>query len=445
VSRLACSLCLLVPSLLATAARADSPIEDPEDPRTARERAKALFELEQTSSRDVARAAVQAARKSAEVRLQEHSAGRGSLDILVDVFQVQARAEEELDGSPARRRALAEWLFGWAHQALLEMETLLEMAKRGEARRLRAAALLQSRLAWLEAAGRVPARQARPQREPPGLDDPGGLAGSKEVARARFEVERTSASTLAANRLLTARRWVEVRASEYRSGRGTLDVLAEAVQRCLEAELTVERPAARSAALRQAWSTWWLLARLVKGRFEYGRENAADHFSAQVNALTAAIRLRSDKPPTGREGGAPPSPWPLEPAAEKELAKAARALSQTSVPELASQRAEAAREALRGRVQEYQAGRGILVVLLEQAKRLHEAETALGPTAARASADRCRSLFWMAEELITVRFAASRVSARDWYAIQAELRLFELRLRRERDEAAKAKSRPYRP
>ncbi len=193
---------------------------------------------------------------------------------------------------------------------------------------------------------------------------------------------------------------------ESKAGRGDPLAMLEATRLSLHADLaTDEKPEAR-VALRQA--TVDRLAKMVevaKARLEAGRIDPAEHAAVRVARLTAEIDLQREK---------------SGPRAER-LATYQRLLRE---------RRDAAREMLRARQAQFEAGRGTYDKVLDASLAVLEAELPLAEKPAdRLALQRARlEIVKKGEELIKAQFEAARASALDRelirsFRLEAEINL----------------------
>src|SRR5262249_44683795 len=102
------------------------------------------------------------------------------------------------------------------------------------------------------------------------------------LARPRFAVEHADRGGLARERAEAARTVVRARFQEYLAGRGTTDLLLEAIERVVEAEVAAKGEAGRGAALEVAWRQLCLIEMVQRSRHEAGRVGTADYLDARI-------------------------------------------------------------------------------------------------------------------------------------------------------------------
>jgi hypothetical protein len=199
---------------------------------------------------ELRRERLEALKIAIQSRMTEMMAGRGTLDILIEVLQDLAEVEIELASNPRQRRQAQERLL----KALQELEQLYQ--KRFDAGRVGIEELCETRAARLEAEIAL---------------------GGDQVPQLRQEL------------VTNLRKEVEARMANYRAGRGVLDILMEAHRNLARAELALAGDVRQQVTTQErAVKALRDLEELNQGRFDAG------HILVQELAQTKAARLAAE-------------------------------------------------------------------------------------------------------------------------------------------------------
>jgi hypothetical protein len=114
---------------------------------------------------------------------------------------------------------------------------------------------------------------------------------AREWARAKFAAVRANPKELAKARLAAAQDCCRARVQEFLAGRGTLDLLLEAQQLLLHAELAVSTSdAQRVAAYERYWEATLTVEMMNKARFEAHRISIQDYAQTRYERLDAELQ-----------------------------------------------------------------------------------------------------------------------------------------------------------
>jgi hypothetical protein len=420
---------------------AQAPDEDgPPDARAdfgaARDLARARFEAAHADPRELARQKVEAARTGYQVAWQEFLAGRGALDVLVDWSRRLLEAERAAAPTPAARAAAFERQ--WEGAFLLEQvqEARYAAGRSPEADYVAARYFrLAAELRWARARQEKPGGPVRVGRlprltaeEPPGPDEE--IVPEKELARAKFEAVHAEPRDLARQMRKAARQGYRAAARDSMEGRdtvrGPLDLVLEWLQRLAEAEAAVsDDPADRVAVLESCWAQAWEIEQIDEARHAAARIPVADYLDSRYARLDAEARWLQARRAAGAKaraaGGRSDVPRLPEDDDRKagpglrDFARARHAAEQADPRDLARQMLAVAREAYRSRWHEFLAGRDSLDAVAAEARRVLDAELAVGEKPADRAAAWERYWTWakVVETVNEARYQAGRVPVRD--------------------------------
>jgi hypothetical protein len=214
------------------------------------------------------------------------------------------------------------------------------------------------------------------------------LLGAKELAKAKFAAVHANVRDLFRELREAARDDLLARFQEYVAGRGTRDVLLEAMTLVRDAARAADdSPAARLAAAEAYWAQAWEADTINEWKFRAARLSLSDYAQTRYLRLDAEIALIQARAEPGRACGSSvkvidvgplrEDSTGVDPTWEKKFARDKFATTRSALPELARQRVRAAREWEQARAWEYLAGRGTLDILLQAARHVLDAELAL--------------------------------------------------------------------
>jgi hypothetical protein len=418
----------------------------------ARELARATFDAVHADPKDLARQRLEAARAGFQAAWEEFLAGRGMLDVLTESSQRLLDAELGADPAPAAQLLALERQ--WETAVVLDLiqdgrynSGRVSVADHAAARYFRRDAELR----WARARQGQPGAAGHARRSPwttvelPGPE--GEVIPEKELARARFEALHAAPADLARDRREAAREGYRARAEEFLAGRGTLDLLLQALRQLTEADLAVDpNPPERAAALESSWAQAWEIEKINEARYDAGRVPVADLLATRYVRLDAEVRWLQARPPGGKTVAGPFRLVPEDDLGDalprpRDFAEAKRAAERADVRDLLREKRSAARQAFRCRWEEFAAGRGTLDLVEEQARRVLDAELALDdrPAARAAAWQRYWAWTWLVETVDEARFEAGRVPVRDLMAsrylrLDAAIHWAEARARADREK-----------
>lgn len=123
--------------------------------------------------------------------------------------------------------------------------------------------------------------------------NPDKMFDRKEMAKAKALVMTKDRTVLLKERLKAAQDECDARFKEFLAGRGTLDILLDASQRRLKAELPLaDTNTARVAAYERYWEITWQMETVNKARYDAGRIAVTDYAQSRFHRLDAEILLR---------------------------------------------------------------------------------------------------------------------------------------------------------
>lgn len=239
----------------------------------------------------------------------------------------------------------------------------------------------------------------------------------RALARARAALSGTDLPGIAAAKVEAARVQLDARYKEFLAGRGTLDFLIESAGNLLEAERTVsERPADRRAALERYWTRMREMELVTHARYNAGRIPQYDYLHTQDHRLEAEGWLLAVEGAGATDRPGPSAgPWLEVDDPPKLLARARFETSRARPEEVARARVAALRATCDEKFREFLAGRGTLDFLLDDWRRLLEAECAVRPAPADQLAAHER--YWLqtreAETVNHARYDAGRMATQD--------------------------------
>ena len=456
------------------AAQAFDPSDDVPPAIAAREQAKAMFAASQATTRDLARARLEAARIQLQVRYEHYRAGAqdATLDGLLQAAERTLRTALAVSENPAERRAN---LAGYC-SLLREAERIL--AAKYSVGRVGLADYAFTTCIRLKGEMRLAESGIRPE-EPISLPDEWLLgrpvasfdfdlfdsmpdlavdrAEATTRAREKFAAVSTPRLELVRERLEAARTAFRDRAERHGravSEDASLHLLLKSYEQLRDAELALfDKPSDRLAALARYWLHVWTAEQIVEAKYRVGRVWLAHFMHAKTERLDAEIKLVQARAQQKLSGPVPTTALSLVPEAnadyfdrylgvqplgtrEKVMAKAQFEASRSTVRDLALARRDAARMGQQDQLAMYRAGapEGTLDLLLEASRRLIEAELAvLDDQAERVAAcERYWELTRIAEDSVHVRYQLGRVSIADFMGarcdrLDAEIRLAEAR------------------
>ncbi len=370
-----------------------------------------------------------------QMRMEELAAGRGTLDITIEVARRLAEAEVTAATTSEQR--------GTAYERQWTIASLLKTINdfRYQAGRIAVQDMLQSTHFHIEAQNDLLASRARGERplSPVRLTFDPDLSQSREFARAKRRAFRGDAAELTVARADVAAAMCLARFKEFLAGRGTQDILLEASRQTLEAELALAKtPAERQASWERQWERVFYIATLDHSRFDAGRIAIQDEAQATRELLDAGVGLAQASPGQSRLGYgtamafrrlaaagvtgefSPGIQAPLRAPGErpidgKELARAKRQTSQARLDDILRRRLEPAQTEYRARHAEVLAGRGTLDILFEAALNLWRAEQAEGSERGSVAAlERYWQRLWEAEVINEVLKDQGRIPLKMW-------------------------------
>jgi hypothetical protein len=255
--------------------------------------------------------------------------------------------------------------------------------------------------------------------KPPSLSNTEGVPwrsplDQKDLARARFKAEQATTEQLARDVTETTRQISLARLREFLSGRGTADLLLEALSRAAAAEMAFSKTDTQAARLQ---AIQWMHSRqayvINRGRFEAGIISPADYAQTR-RALMEAEQTWKDKSHLG--GSITALVRDLDFATFKQLAKARFQVLQHRPEVIALTRREAAREELVARLEQFLGGRGTLDILLKACEHAGEAERALSkePTALAKAWGSEWSQLGLIEAVNRTRYEGGKLSLADF-------------------------------
>jgi hypothetical protein len=259
----------------------------------------ALLEAQQSDLQQLAQRRLEAARDCFDERNKQFETGRGTLDLLLETARLLLDAELALaENHSARVLAHARY---WLHTRVIDRLT----TRRFEANQMTPADVLQARATRLKAEYDLArARAAQPGQPWPTmpLPDLDNQPSTLPFDWPRWldelhAIEHSDPRQIARKWLEAARGCFEIRRKQNEAGRGTLDLLLEAGQMFLDAELLLaETDTARAAAWGRNLEHLQEVERLLVMRFEAGQVTPADVLQGRARRLEAQIqvaRLRS--------------------------------------------------------------------------------------------------------------------------------------------------------
>jgi hypothetical protein len=236
----------------------------------------------------------------------------------------------------------------------------------------------------------------------------------KNLARARFKAEPATTEQLARDVAETTRQISLARLQEFRSGRGTPDLLLEALSHAATAEMAFSKTDTQTARLQAIqWMHSWQAYVINRGRFEDRKIALADYAETR-RALMEAEQAWKDK--SRLDGSITAWARDLDYATLRQLAQARFQVSQHRPEEIAPTLREAAREEVAARLGDFRAGRGGLHdLLLKACEHAGEAERALSkdPTALAKAWAYEWSRLWLIETVDRARHEAGKISLAD--------------------------------
>jgi len=252
--------------------------------------ARDKFEASRADPKELARARLHPAECSAQSRLANLMAGRGTLEFTLQAWWRLLQTRLAVLDKEADRRAALEYYW----QATTEIDDIdqaryvagrinLQDCMRAREARLAAEHLLRrDPKAVDKQATRVPLK-----RWCVGYDfDP------KALARAKFEAWHSEPRALLRSRLETVQVEAREREKEFVAGRGTLTFCLGAARRLLEAELAVaEDDAGGLAARRRYWDSVRWIADVSKSFYEEGRFDMMSYAETVRDLRHAEIEL----------------------------------------------------------------------------------------------------------------------------------------------------------
>jgi hypothetical protein len=209
------------------------------------------------------------------------------------------------------------------------------------------------------------------------------------------EALRKRLADLLTERAAELRKEVAARTTEYKDGRGTLDILLEANRNLGWAELELtDDPKQRAAAHERLIQAMRDIEAVNKGRFEAGRISAKDYKQTQAERALAEINFIQEQ----LQGGGTDKNKLID-----------------RVGELRRERLAALQAELDGRVNEYRAGRGTLDLTLVTYRNVGQAELDLAadPRQRRQAQDRLLRALQEIEDLNQRRFDGGRIPIQD--------------------------------
>jgi hypothetical protein len=453
------------------AAQAVGPSEDTPPAIAAREQAKVAFVRDQASTRDLARARLDAARTELQVRSEMYRAGSHgvTLELLVETAERVLRAALELSENQAERRAALE-----GYCSLLRFAERITAAKYSVGRIYLATyesirgIRLQGEMRLSESGARAEEPILPPEEEwwisrpaplafglgrfasMPDLDEE--RAEETAHAREKFAAVSTPRRELARMRRDSAR--TELREGEeyYRAGDPgyTLDLLVKSSAKLLDAEFALsDQPADRLAALSRHWLYVWAVEQITETASRAGRVTLGEVMEVRRDRLGVEVKLAEARAGQGLSGPVPMAPVLLVPegSAEnfapclvvpllitREMAKSQFEAGRAAARDLALARRDAARVCQQEQWENYQTGASGAPVLFQASRKLLEAELAvLDDPAERVAA---RERYWeqtrIVEDVQRAKYEVGRVSLADvmqisYERLDAEIRLAEAR------------------
>jgi len=408
------------------------------DPFEAKHLAKAQYEAEQRKPRALAVEKQRTAEEMYRGRFREFLAGRGVRDLLLDAGHQLLDAETSLAETPAERAAALERQ--WERAYLCDdIDTAkyyagrLSVADHMTSR----AARLEAEIAWSQARG---GQETYATPAPPMLEMDSGPARpwseeDKAFAKAKFAASRADPT----ERLEAARETARARMQEYRAGRAYLESSAE----LLKAQLAVARSQSeRAAAFESCWKSMRVTEYIDEAKYQAERVSIADYLSSRYMRLEAEIWLvrerAKQKRVVGREARTAPfittedADWGHEEI--ERVTKDFFATTRADADQLARDKLATAEGVVRGRYQEFLAGRGTLDSLCKWSRRLADSELAVHDKPDERAAD-LRSYWRLAravEDVIAREYEGGRRSPMDYaqarlLRLDAEIRWAEAR------------------
>jgi hypothetical protein len=417
-----------------------------------KEFAKALFESTQGTTRDLARARVEAVQTQMRVRYEKYRAGAqdATLDLQLEAaaFLVEAELSALEKPTPDDRLAprAAYWLFAREADKIVEAKYKVG--------RVSTADFAKARHAHLDAEFKI--RRAVGEQKllapfpPTAITDVEELFPApqiQELAKAQFEAGQIDLRDLARRRREAARLQFQERYRKYQGGAqdATLDLLLKAAAVLVEAELdALEKPTPADRLAPRA--AYWLFAReadkIVEAKYKLGRVSLADFMQARHARLDAEIQLRR-----ANGGQKLPAPVPTTAVAldgeedfdglySKASAKAQFQAGQADLRDLARRRRDAIRSSLRVRYEKYLAGAqdATLDLLLEAARQMLDTELADhdDPAERLEAVQQYWEVTREAEKIAGAKYRGRRVSLADYAQAQSQRLDAEIRMQEAR-------------
>jgi hypothetical protein len=445
------------------------PVDDPfREVLGTKELAKARFEAEEATLRDLVHARRQAINVCFQIRKELYAAasnepGTGApvtLNLLLETWAKLVETELAPSDKPADQLAIraSHWLHTW------ETERITSVKNRSG--RVSRSALMQARSARLTDEIRLLDLLDAKERSAPFLLLPAfvegaeiyGAEGTKEFAKAQFEVSRANRHDLAtARRDALAVRFEELK-ELYATGANepgtsvtiTLNLLLETGDQLVEAEFALsDKPADRLAVRANRWLVAWRTEQITASQFCVARVSRAALMQARGARLSAEIKLLEMLAGEDRSepvlihlvfgGGEENNPYGV-----KERAKAQFEASQAKPHELALERRNTLKIPLSIRWELYRTGANEpggriapLDLLTKTAAQLLEAELAVSenPGDRLAAYEKDWELKFLAERITRAQVFVGRVSHAAYerarfHRLDAEIQLYAFRAKR---------------
>jgi hypothetical protein len=267
----------------------------PSEELPAKDCARAKFEATRADPKDMAQARIEAIAYSVTARYKQFMAGQGTLDILLAESRRWLEAELAQSSKPADRLAALE-----RHWELAREVEDVNRA-RFDAYRIPVQDYLESRYARLDAELQwFRARQALD--EPISASGPSPLVvqsvgelpfgqGLKELAKVKFDAMQSDPVDLTSAKLDAASGEYSARASSFRDGQGTLDILLETSRRLFQAERESVQ-SHRQAAAEKCWERGISIESINRKRFDQRRIPIQDYMQSRYFRLKALFEFQ---------------------------------------------------------------------------------------------------------------------------------------------------------
>jgi len=255
------------------------------------------------------------------------------------------------------------------------------------------------------------------------------FSAPKELAKAKFAAANASIPKLMEVKLAAARSQYDARQSEFLAGRGSLDILLEASQDLLAAELEAYNNA--SAAFERRLDRNSAIESKNRERLQNGRIPFKEWMQSKDHSLDAEIQWLQSR---GKKASSPLAAVdvavPMDFLESKEFARAKFEASLADPKVLAEPKLEAGQFAYIGRYYEFLAGRGTLDVMLKTSQAWLQDELALSADNNQriAALEREWESAWMTDWANDVRYQAGRILIQDLLQSRYNRLLAQIRL-----------------